>query len=250
MLEALQAVEIEINHSCNRACTYCPNSVTKRKTQGFMETALYSKILDNLEEIQFQGRLSYHFYNEPLLHPNLTQYVELTKRRLPNVQLHLYSNGTLLTYQKFSQLRLAGVDKFIITRHMKDEKSPSYVFDSTYRGLSEGEKNSVVYRSFKEVQLFNRGGILKTLGSDGLPLHPCHLPSHMLTVTVDGRILSCFEDFHEHQVFGDLKTEKLVDIWRRDSYIQFRKHLKAGLRHLHEPCKNCNRNAVLPSLEM
>lgn len=246
MENSLQAVEIEINHACNRTCHYCPNSELERKTKGVMSFELFQLVLDNLVEINFKGRISYDFYNEPLLHPQLERFVKETKLRLPQSPIHLYSNGTLLTEKKVHSLLDCGIDKFIITRHIQDETSEKYLFDQVFQTLSDDQKKKFNYRSHHDLQLVNRGGILKHLGENGLPLHPCHLPSHLLTITVDGRILSCFEDYNENLVFGDLKTEKLIDIWNRESYVLFRRSLKLGMRHLFEPCKNCNRKEVLP----
>jgi radical SAM protein with 4Fe4S-binding SPASM domain len=246
-LRALQAVEIEINHACNRSCSYCPNSILERKTKGVMSFALYELILNNLLEIDFGGRISYDFYNEPTLHPELERFVKRTKELLPKVKIHLYSNGTLLDSHKFHGLVTAGVDHFTITRHeMEFQDGKKYVFDETYKNLSDDLKKRVIYKTYQDLKLVNRGGLLKHIGAKGLALTPCHLPTHMLTVTVDGRILSCFEDYEEHLVFGDLKTQKLIDIWEKENYIQFRSDLKKGLRHLHRPCNECDRKQVLP----
>jgi len=250
-LNDLQAVEIEINHACNRSCSYCPNSVEERKTKGRMSRELYQNILENLAEIGFCGRLSYDFYNEPMLHPELNFFVSQSKKILPQTKIHLYSNGTLLSATQFRRLSDSGVDHFTITRHEEDfSEGKNYIFEEVYRDLGPTDKMKVSYRSFQDLHLVNRGGLLKHLGQEGLPLHPCHLPSHMLTVTVDGRILSCFEDFREEQVFGDLKTQKLIDIWQSPPYSRFRRDLKNGLRHLHAPCKNCNRREALPPFDI
>ena len=214
VIPELQAVEIEINHACNRKCSYCPNSLEERKTKGRMSRELYSRILENLAEISFAGRLSYDFYNEPLLHPDLPYFVEKTKQKLPGVEVHLYSNGTLLTEEKFHQLLNVGVDLFIITRHEEDMNKAHYAFDEVFSRMLPEQKAKVRYRNHTDLHLVNRGGLLTHLGAEGLPLHPCHLPSHMMTITVDGRILSCFEDFREEKVFGDLKSQKLIDIWQ------------------------------------
>ena len=38
-------VEIEINHHCNRRCSYCPNAITERKTKGQMSLEFFKKII-------------------------------------------------------------------------------------------------------------------------------------------------------------------------------------------------------------
>lgn len=243
---ALQAVEIEINHACNRSCSYCPNSIAERLTKGMMTTAAYQIILNNLAEFNFAGRISFDFYNEPLLNPQLLDFVKITKQQLPKTQIHLYSNGTLLNEIKTLALLNSGVDRLIITKHEEDEFSKTFVFDVVYKSLSEDLKMKVNYKSYKDLHLVNRGGLLKHIGKSGLDLYPCFIPSHMLTITVDLRVLSCFEDYNENLVFGDLKQEKLIDIWEKDSYKLFRGNLQKGLRHLHTPCRDCNRKEALP----
>jgi radical SAM protein with 4Fe4S-binding SPASM domain len=242
----LHAVEIEINHACNRSCSYCPNSILDRKTKGSMSSSLFQTILERLIEVRFTGRISFHLYNEPLLHPKLQEFVALSKRLLPLSSVHLYSNGTLLTSKLFEDLKHAGVDKFIITRHEQDISSSNYVFAQTWKNLTEQQKLHVVYQPAEKIHFVNRGGLLPQLGQDSLHLHPCHLPTHMLSITVDGRVLSCFEDFNEVLVFGDLKTQTLTEIWNSSAYSQFRKKLKLGLRHQFKPCDGCNRREALP----
>lgn len=242
----LHAVEIEINHACNRSCSYCPNSILDRKTKGNMNMPLFQLIIQRLVEVNFSGRISFHLYNEPLLHPKLKEFVEITKLYLPLAFIHLYSNGTLLTTAVFEGLQSAGVDKFIITRHEKDIEDSNYAFKQTWKALSERQKVQVEYEPFQKIHFVNRGGLLPHLGKNGLDLHPCHLPTHMLSITVDGRVLSCFEDFNENLVFGDLKKQTLSEIWNSMAYSDFRKKLKMGMRHKFKPCDGCNRREALP----
>lgn len=242
----LHAVEIEINHACNRTCSYCPNSILDRKTKGSMDISLFRLIIERLVEVNFSGRISFHLYNEPLLHPRLKEFIEMTKLYLPQAAIHLYSNGTLLTATLFENLQNAGVDKFIITRHEKDIENSNYIFEKTWKALSEHQKVLVEYEPFQKIHFVNRGGLLPHLGKEGLHLHPCYLPSHILSITVDARVLSCFEDFNENLVFGDLKKQTLAEIWQSPAYSEFRKQLKMGMRHKFKPCDGCNRREALP----
>ncbi len=243
----LQAVEIEVNSACNRSCSYCPNSIETRGRE-VMSEEVYDLILCRLKEISFSGRLSFNFYNEPLLHHRLEVFVRKTKDVLPEVKIHLYSNGTLLTKEKFDLLDAAGVDRFMVTRH-EMEMNREYVFEKTFRHLSSSQVKKVVYKNFDEIKLFNRGGFLPHLGDQGLPLHPCFLPTHVMIITVDGQVLPCFEDFKEKKVFGNLRAHTIKEIWENETYVQFRKDLQRGLRHLHDPCRKCNRSDVLPPFD-
>lgn len=93
---SFMGVEIEINHDCNRTCAYCPNATTSRKNQGQMSEELFLVLMNQLRDIGYRGRISYHFYNEPLLSPNLDRFVALTREYLPACWIELYTNGILL----------------------------------------------------------------------------------------------------------------------------------------------------------
>lgn len=240
---SFSAVEIEINHSCNRSCSYCPNSIFERKNQGEIDPALFTKLMTELAELGFKGRISYHFYNEPMLHTNLVGIVKETRAFLPKARIELYTNGTLLTLSRFRILLEAGISKFIVTRHEADQQ---HRFGKTYEQLSAQEQSCVEYQDFSRIRLTNRGGILPHLGNESKPLLPCLIPSFLVTVTVSGNVLPCFEDFHENQVMGNLADSTLVNIWNSDQYTEFRRLLKFGQRHRFTPCRGCNRREVLP----
>lgn len=70
----------------------------------------------------------------------------------------------------------------------------------------------------------------------------------IITVTVSGNVLPCFEDYEEHLVMGSLRDKTLMEIWNSEKYLQFRKSLRFGQRHLHTPCKTCNRRESLQPL--
>ncbi len=112
--------------------------------------------------------------------------------------------------------------------------------------LTEEEKTKVIYRDHTALRLSNRGGTLKHLGEEGLPLRQCHVPSHIVTVTVSGNVLPCFEDFHEEMKMGSLHENTIAEIWNSEDYQLMRKQLRAGLRHTRGPCTNCNKRDVLP----
>lgn len=240
------AVEIEINHHCNRKCSYCPNSISKRKSTGLIDRAIYTKLMTELSEIGFEGRISYEFYNEPMLHPDFDDIVAETRRSLPKSPIVLYTNGTKLTRERFDRLVEHGITTFIVTRHEADVDNPKYAFAATFATLDGEAKTRVRYRDFTDVRLANRGGLLKHLGADGLPLHPCYIPSHIVTITVGGNVLPCFEDFHEEMAMGNLNESTLMEIWNSEPYNRMRRELRMGARHMRGPCKNCNKRDVLP----
>lgn len=241
--DIFRAVEIEINHGCNMACSYCPNSVSSRIEKGHMSPEVYERILSELRLQDFKGRLSFDFYNEPTLSPNLISFVGRARTQLPETSIELYSNGTLLTPELYRQLISAGVSKFIITKH---DKTDDYQFEKTLLVLNDDEKTRLTYRSFTDINLTNRGGVLNGIGNDKTTAFmPCALPGQMLTITVKGNVVPCFEDFYQKNQMGNIMETPLMDIWNSEKYKEFRISLRKGLRHKYEACKNCNRLEVL-----
>lgn len=239
-------VEIEINHHCNRRCSYCPNAITERKTKGQMSLEFFKKIILELKDNNFTGRISNDFYNEPLLHPNIVDFVEFSKAQMPKVLYYIYTNGTLLSEDLFEALYSAGVDQFIITRQEADLNNLNYTFEKVYNQLSNEKKQLVKYRSFQTLSLTNRGGLLTNIENKVLPFTPCHIPINMITVLVDGKIIGCFEDYEENLVMGDLKNQTLKEVLNSSKFLQFEKELAMGLRHMYKPCQSCSRKEVLP----
>ena len=232
-------VEIEINHDCNRACAYCPNSIAERPHQGRMPRTLFVRILSQLRELGYQGRISYHFYNEPLLSPDLDEFVGLTKEYLPKCWIEIYTNGTLLSQERFDRLLTVGVDKFTVTRHHGIKDFP---FTKVYESLDPSRRARVKFQHYKELYFTSRGGLMK-VGYAGKkpPLDlPCLIPTSALVITVNGNIVPCFEDYFEKNVMGNIAEQDLLSIWNSDRYKQFRDDLKNRKRSAHPVCDSCN----------
>lgn len=237
-----RAIEIEINHACNRRCSYCPNSIAERSNKGEIELDLLEKVLKELRAFNYSGRVSYDFFNEPTLHSNFKVILEMTRQALPLASIELYSNGTQLDSRSLTCLFEAGLSKAVITCH---EGENEFSYAERFSKLPLMWRDRLTLRRYQDLKLTNRGGILRHLG-DGLALTPCHISAFLLVVTVSGNVLPCFEDFHENLVMGNVRDQTLMEIWASHRYQSFRAHLKNGLRHLYPPCRGCNRTEVLP----
>ena len=111
------AIEIEINSECNLSCAYCPNAKKKRIETGHMSEDLFVKLMEQLRSHQYSGRISFHFYNEPTLSPQLERFISITRDYIPNAKTVLYSNGTGLGKEKIDSLYSAGLARLVITEH-------------------------------------------------------------------------------------------------------------------------------------
>ncbi len=221
--------EIEVNSRCNLHCDYCPVSIAPPLAQArLMQPATVDRIFSELARLGFAGRLSYHFYNEPLLHPGLEGLVEQARERLPRVRQVLYTNGELLSDARHARLIAAGIHRFVITRH-------------TGKPIAERPLQTILEP--KELVLTNRGG---AMGQAPEPLRlPCHAPYNMLIVTVSGDVLLCYEDYHRTQVMGNILQQPLDEIWFSKRFSELRELLMKGDRTRTEICRACINQAHL-----
>jgi radical SAM protein with 4Fe4S-binding SPASM domain len=219
-------VEIEINSRCNRRCGYCPNAIAPRRARRLMALDSYERILDRLVEVGFAGRLSYHFYNEPLLHPELAAFVARTRARLPTTRQVLYTNGDHLTRARHAELLAAGVDRFIVTQH---------------DGAPGEPMTAVTWQVPEQLDLTNRGGLL-AIGRPR-PHRPCHAPASMLIVTIEGNVVLCYEDATETVVVGNVFTTPIAAIWWSSRFRRLRHRLAAGDRSATAICSACSNQA-------
>jgi GTP 3',8-cyclase len=218
-------VEMEVNSRCNRRCGYCPVSVLPTpKGDRYMSEELFDRIISELERVGFRGNLSYHLFNEPLLRRDLERLVAKVAARLPKVFQLLFTNGDLLSDERYSSLKEAGIDHFIVTRH-------------GFEPMRQRPDQTVQFPS--DLVLVNRGGFLATL-EEPLTL-PCYAPSEMLILTVDGDVLLCCDDAERNHVMGNIARQSLEEIWFSSRFVEIRKMLQEGKRRdASEICRQCN----------
>ncbi len=240
--ELFKIVEIEINSYCNLACSYCPNREYQRKEKGDMALSDYLKIIDQLVELGFKGRISHEFYGEPTLHPDYDEIIRTTKERLPQCKIELYSNATRLTKERIEGLFERGLDEILVTIHEGQEHLP---IREIHQELKQDYQKRLVIRDHERIYKTNRGGCLPDVGGVKQPLLPCRIPDFLITITVEGNVLPCFEDFFQNHEMGNVFKTPLKEIWNAPEYIQLRRDLRHGLRHKYKTCENCNRIQTL-----
>lgn len=230
-------IEIEINNYCNRKCSYCPNSLNKMIEKTDMEWNIYEKIIDELLKIKFTGRISFHFYNEPLLNRNVKKHVQYTKSKLPECKQVLYSNGDFLTITLLYELFDCGIDRFVITNHsdIKEE----HRFYKVYTNLPDDLKNKIVYLNSNELNLTSRCGNIN-VGKEVSCIHtPCFIPESLIIIDVEGNVITCFEDYKRISVMGNILDQSILDIWNSDNYSYLRSQLCVGNRNKFVHCTKC-----------
>lgn len=225
------ALDIETNTHCNLQCSYCPVSEFDRGIQ-YMPTEMFKKIIDDVAAFPFvyQGRISPHFYGDPLLDERLPELMRYTRTKLPKAQIIIHTNGIRLTTENYRALISAGIEGLLITRHTKHV--PKGVID-----ILKNEKNAhryITIQTLEHVGLFNRGG--SKLVREPHVARRCYYLSDEIAIDYRGYVV-CTNDFFVRESFGNVAKRSLADIWWDSQFVETRKRLRSGdlcLQHCRE----------------
>ena len=83
-------IYIEITNVCNLACDFCPRTM---RAPVFMTIETFSRILDQIRP--YTGYIYLHVKGEPLLHPDLDKFLDLSY--IKGFQVNITTNGTLIS---------------------------------------------------------------------------------------------------------------------------------------------------------
>ena len=97
-LVELSFFAVHLVEHCNLNCKGCDHCVPLAK-QGFTDIESFKKDLKRLSELFSRVRLIGLMGGEPLLHPNLPDFLKAARKFFPNNCIALYTNGTLLENQ-------------------------------------------------------------------------------------------------------------------------------------------------------
>lgn len=241
-VSCLNNIQIETTSICNLSCEYCPNSTVGRE-HAFMEPEMFYKIIDSLQEYLpgYSGTLSPHFYGEPLIDKRLELFIAYSRKKLPGSVIELYTNGELLTIDRYLALKYSGVDLFKISQHTE---LPSKVIEDTltYIQHNHPELLTIEYNIFRDVKIkMNRGGLVKT---EEMPLElmrrctGCGVAHRVITFDHKGNAVLCCNDYLSKHTFGNILSKSIKDIWEGVGYQRARNLLMFGYMPF-DMCKVC-----------
>ena len=99
------------------------------------------------------------------------------------------------------------------------------------------------------ITLSNRSGLMENaefkIKSLKEPLKkPCYIPSYTFFLDYQGDVLMCPHDWGKKIILGNLKKEKLIDIWFSKKSVSIRKMLNNKNRNF-TPCNVCDVDGTL-----
>ncbi len=232
------SADIETYGYCNRSCEFCFNNPRfEQREKGVMPSALWKKIIDELSALHYYGRISPHFFGEPLLDKRLPDLISYAREKCPNSYILIVSNGDILDNSTFLKLISAGVNRFYITNY-------SEKLSSTIQELVDKYPAYISVRHYTDFYKIDRAGMLFERGSS--VKKPCLSLFGQLVINWKGQVVLCCMDYYAKYIFGSASERRIADIWRDKKISDFRKKLIKGVRESVEICKFCDYNGSMP----
>lgn len=269
--KSIRMVEVEVFSFCNRKCWFCPNWKIDRHSENIlMDEEIYEKILGNLNEIKYNGKISFSRYNEPLADPAIFKCLQKAKNSVPNANLHLNTNGDYLTKEMLEELYSSGLRSLHIQTYLPNRRkySDTLASEIVRKKIEEFKlpyefslsipmdklEYKIIFRNMK-IKIYarnflsngtDRGGIIEILRKKRIRESPCLVPFHDIYIDYNGKIVPCCNirsdiDAHIPYLFGDLsiKNQNVFTIFCSEAGVQWRKQL-FGYWKKKKPCDYCS----------
>lgn len=272
---------IETTSICNLRCVMCPNKDLKKEEKGFMDPALFRKIVDEARGFIFDANLIHR--GEGLLHPGFISLVEYA--HAAGIRTKFHTNATLLDEEAARRLIGAGLDQISFSFDGYDATTYEKIrvnadFEKTLHNIVrflEIKKEMRSRKPYTVLELINFPGLHKDDGGRGraeflanfrgLPLNrleikemhnwagevgpaqsrakkkyiPCTFLWQALVIFWDGTVLPCTQDFHGHYTLGNVRDESLARIWNGERIVRLRQKVLHGEIADVETCSRCDR---------
>ncbi|AIF50613.1 radical SAM/SPASM domain-containing protein [Pelosinus sp. UFO1] len=136
-MKKYKKVYLEITNVCNLKCDFCPE--TKRKAE-FMTEATFVQILDQIKP--FTDYIYLHVKGEPLLHPNLGSFLDISDEK--GFKVNITTNGTLINKAANTLLAKPAVRQINFSLHSFDGNLSEISKDEYVGNILEFSRRAVV----------------------------------------------------------------------------------------------------------
>ena len=257
----ISSIELSINGACNRRCVFCPR-VDENKYPNILDSLdikIFQNLIQDLKKINFDGRMSFSGFCEPLLTKNLNDYIKIIRDGLPKVQIEIVSNGDPILAKnglfKLKELYKAGLNNCRVSLY--DGPHQIKLFENVKKQLKLNNEEFIIRKRYLGpeesfgITISNRAGSVEMkneffeLKALKEPLkQPCYYPFYKVLIDHDGDVLICSNDWKKELPVGNIKNNSLIDIWSNSIFVGIRKKLMKGDRN-HKPCNVCDVNGTL-----
>lgn len=243
LLTTLRSVEINPIDFCNRTCNFCPRSRPDLYPNSNKKISidLVEKIAQDLIDINYNGRVGFVGYGEPLAYRDLAQAVSII--RATSAQwIEVSTNGDFLNRKMIEDLHTAGCTHIAVSMYDRD-------ISDVLIDMASGIDITIVPRHYYptrfDMKVVNRIEILDPAATSNPVQKACYLPFYKMFIDYTGDVLICDNDWGRNGVLGNIQHASVKDVWLSDNAMMYRQHLRMSDRASCKPCNKCNVDGTL-----
>lgn len=265
MIPANNDIRFEVTTLCNYHCIICPREQLRRPLQA-MSNELFTGCIKVIKRDTAQyDTLTFAGLGEPLMDKHFLDKVEIARSQ-GFQHINLLTNGSLLTREKFLRMQELGMGTVRISFYGMTPASYAKVHGSHGRAEEYGQLRETIEeicalsRTTRLIMTFNvvpganeddlqawishwerRADLIEAWrphnwvygrnlrATKGARRKSCGRPfSGPLQVQVDGTVNMCCFDFNGDLALGDLKRQRLADIFSSEPFLQLRSCHQSG----------------------
>ena len=271
----ITSIEIGTHNYCNRTCNFCPlsrddvNRKDKSKTQ-FMDKIMFQNLMEDLQKIDFDGRIDFSRYHEPLSHKeDILERCRMVNYFIPNAKISINTNADYLDRQYIDELLECYVDHIAIQAYLKNgvveydelgvfkrinqickkikvpEINPDDYKDKDWIRYQLPDIRSTIHARNYWKNGMNRAGTV--LDFNYKRTEPCTSMDKGVYIEYDGSMTACCDmlapELHSKWTIGDLKKESDLFVnYASKKYQDFKKRINNADWIENSPCIKCKRD--------
>ena len=263
-------IQIQTVSWCNRSCAFCPSGKFP-VDKVFMPLEVYHRVIQQLQALNYTGRISPYLMNESLLDRRLPDLIAYTREHCPESWIAINTNGDALSERLLARLFDAGLNSLDVNAYDSPAQHAEHmalvsrflaqrediIFRTTYSNpFFQGEN---IPRSTKLINcrdmsfwephflakiatpdLYNRSGNVPDSRQVREPLAlGCPRPWQQMYVNYRGEAVLCCNDWRSEVIMGDTAQATLAEIWLNDKYQRYRHNLQQKNRAM-PLCATCD----------
>lgn len=269
-MKKYKKIYIEITNNCNLKCSFC--SEVKRKRR-FMTTEEFENILIKIKD--YTNYIYLHIKGEPLLHPNIIEFLRLADKY--NLKVNLTTNGTLFSKVAKELSECNSLRKINFSLH--SENSLDNYCEEIFKNVELLKDKIIIYRlwTLKNNQLDSKSQEIvdkirkyynlpqetvdKIYTSNNIKIKStiyvdkdnefswpevtthkssgyCYALKTQIGILVDGTVVPCCLDSNGVVNLGNIFKESLEEIINSEKYISLKKSFQ-DRKPCEKLCQSC-----------
>jgi len=230
-----------------------------------MPGEMYTKIIDELAEIEYSGKIWYSRYNEPFSDRIILDRLREARQKLPDATLHTFTNGDYIAREYLDEIAEAGLNDLHIMRYPLNKEDAEYNGQQQRKILTAyAEKLDLPFEHRKDIALkishpsmtievlghnpkqifINRADSVTISHKSHRRTVPCHSPFTSMYIDHNGSVMPCCNvrsdvPKHAEMVMGNVAEKTVFEIYANLRYSLLRYQMRDFGSKVY-PCNVCD----------